>query len=175
MVAATAGSHGCTNFPERGSPGAIQSPGPSARPTVQTGHHSAGLKRRRTHWRGQGEGDWRCRGTFPTRGGSEVVHTPPPLSPRQGKKVAAGSKPRPDPPGLLFVIMRCAAERGFAQPFFGASFFGMYRSVMVPSNTSLAIATDSDKVGCGWMVWAMSPTSQPISIASAISAISSPA
>ena len=43
------------------------------------------------------------------------------------------------------------------------------------ANTSAAIPTDSPKVGCGWMVLPMSWTSQPISIASATSEISSPA
>ena len=38
---------------------------------------------------------------------------------------------------------------------------------MLPSNTSAAIATDSLRVGCGWMVWPMSAASQPISMASA--------
>src|SRR5207342_91061 len=54
-------------------------------------------------------------------------------------------------------------------------FFGIYRSVMLPSNTSALIPTDSLSVGCGWIVWPMSPASQPISIASVISAIRSPA
>src|SRR5208282_5811925 len=46
---------------------------------------------------------------------------------------------------------------------------------MVPSNASADRPTVSDRVGCGWMVSAMSAASAPISIAWAISAMSSPA
>ncbi len=38
---------------------------------------------------------------------------------------------------------------------------------MLPSNTSAAEPTDSCRVGCAWMVSAMSSASQPISIAGA--------
>ena len=54
-------------------------------------------------------------------------------------------------------------------------FFGGIRSVIVPSNISAAKLTVSDSVGCGWIVCPMSVASAPISIASATSAIRSPA
>src|SRR6056297_636027 len=57
-------------------------------------------------------------------------------------------------------------------PYF---FFGAYKSVIVPSNISAAIITDSLSVGCGWMVRPMSSAVAPISMASPISAIRSPA
>jgi hypothetical protein len=47
--------------------------------------------------------------------------------------------------------------------------------VIVPSNASAARATVSDSVGCGWMVRPMSAASAPISMASAASAMRSPA
>jgi hypothetical protein len=43
---------------------------------------------------------------------------------------------------------------------------------MVPSNASAAMPMISESVGCGWMV---SPASDPISMASAASAMRSPA
>jgi hypothetical protein len=46
---------------------------------------------------------------------------------------------------------------------------------MVPSDISAANATVSDRVGCGCTVRPMSSASAPISIASAASAIRSPA
>src|SRR3989454_9482722 len=49
------------------------------------------------------------------------------------------------------------------------------RSVHTPSKTSAAKPTDSESVGCGWIVLPMSTASAPISIASAISLIRSPA
>src|ERR1022692_347310 len=49
------------------------------------------------------------------------------------------------------------------------------RSVHTPSNASAANPIDSLSVGCGWMVLPMSTASAPISIASAISLIRSPA
>ena len=49
------------------------------------------------------------------------------------------------------------------------------KSVHVPSNASAARPIDSPSVGCGWMVLPMSTASAPISIASAISPIMSPA
>src|SRR6478735_1471063 len=52
---------------------------------------------------------------------------------------------------------------------------GMYRSVRVPSRASAAMPTDSDSVGCGWMVKPTSAASAPSSMASATSEISSPA
>jgi hypothetical protein len=52
---------------------------------------------------------------------------------------------------------------------------GAYRSVMVPSASSADSPSDSERVGCGWIVSARSSASAPISIASAISAMSSPA
>src|SRR3954447_13122413 len=54
-------------------------------------------------------------------------------------------------------------------------FLGMYRSVMVPSNASAAMATVSERVGWGWMVSPTSAASAPISMASAASAMRSPA
>src|SRR6056297_950533 len=54
-------------------------------------------------------------------------------------------------------------------------FFGAYRSVMVPSNISAAIISDSLNVGWGWMVRPMSSAVAPISMASPISAMRSPA
>src|SRR5690606_15778193 len=53
--------------------------------------------------------------------------------------------------------------------------FGTYRSVTVPAPTWAARPTVSESVGWGWIVRATSSTSAPISIASATSAISSPA
>src|SRR6202521_72855 len=49
------------------------------------------------------------------------------------------------------------------------------RSVQTPSNASAANPIDSLSVGCGWMVLPISTASAPISIASAISLIKSPA
>src|SRR2546421_2523960 len=49
------------------------------------------------------------------------------------------------------------------------------RSVQTPSNASAANPIDSLSVGCGWMVLPISTASAPISIASAISLIRSPA
>src|SRR5690606_12980559 len=54
-------------------------------------------------------------------------------------------------------------------------FFGVYRSVSVPSYASAANMIVSDNVGCGWMVSPVSAASQPISMARAISEIRSPA
>ncbi len=47
--------------------------------------------------------------------------------------------------------------------------------MIVPSNASAAIPMVSDSVGCGWTVRPMSAASAPISIASAASAMRSPA
>ena len=47
--------------------------------------------------------------------------------------------------------------------------------MIVPSNASAAMATVSDRVGCGWMVRPMSAASAPISMASTASAMRSPA
>src|ERR1700694_1450323 len=49
------------------------------------------------------------------------------------------------------------------------------KSVHTPSYSSAAIPTDSLVVGCGWMVLPMSAASAPISVASAISLMRSPA
>jgi hypothetical protein len=46
---------------------------------------------------------------------------------------------------------------------------------MVPSNASAAMPMVSESVGCGWMVSPESAASEPISMASAASAMSSPA
>ena len=46
---------------------------------------------------------------------------------------------------------------------------------MVPSKASAAMATVSDRVGWGWMVSPMSAASAPVSMASAASAMRSPA
>ena len=54
-------------------------------------------------------------------------------------------------------------------------FFIGGKSVQVPSKTSAAIPINSLNVGCGWIVWPMSPGSQPISTARQISLMRSPA
>ena len=51
----------------------------------------------------------------------------------------------------------------------------MYKSVIVPSLISEAIATDSERVGWGWMDKPISFASAPISIDKTVSAINSPA
>src|SRR5258706_1825901 len=57
----------------------------------------------------------------------------------------------------------------------GHFFFTGGRSVQTPSKSSAAMPTDSLTVGCGWMVLPTSVASAPISTASAISLIKSPA
>src|SRR5260364_423343 len=52
-------------------------------------------------------------------------------------------------------------------------FFCGGKSVQTPSNHSAAMPTDSQSVGCGWMVLPISVASAPISIARQISPIKS--
>src|SRR5450432_1373391 len=80
---------------------------------------------------------------------------------------------RPPPPTSRTTLCLHAASQTARA---GCGYFrGIYRSVSVPSNASAALATVSLSVGCGWMVSPMSAASQPVSIASATSLISSPA
>ncbi len=63
-------------------------------------------------------------------------------NPRQSMELSADQPPRGSGNGP------CSPDRHGPSYFF----FGRYRSVIVPSNTSAAMPTDSLSVGCGWMV-----------------------
>src|SRR5467141_2117195 len=77
--------------------------------------------------------------------------------------------------GVLHHVLDRLAGDCLLELVLGHRRFDGGRSVHTPSYSSAAIPTDSLVVGCGWMVLPISTASAPISIASAISLMRSPA